>query len=220
MVKFESPKITVDIVLFTIYNDKLQTLLIQRKGLPFKNSWALPGGFLEKNEKLVVAAGRELFEEAGVRHLYLEQLYSFGDPGRDPRGRVITIVYFALVPAPLEISPGSDAKLARWWLMSKLPKLAFDHKRILRYALTRLQAKLEYTNATWALLPEKFTLTDLQQVYEAVWGRRVDKRNFRKKVLSLKLLKPLKERRTGLHQRPAQLYSFKSKKKIELKRFF
>ncbi len=220
MVKFESPKVTVDVVVFTIYNNKLHTLLIQRKGPPFKDRWALPGGFLEKNEKLVAAAGRELFEEAGVGHLYLEQLYTFGDPGRDPRGRVITVVYFALVPAPVEISAGSDAKSAKWWQVGKLPNLAFDHKKILGYALARLRAKLEYTNVAWALLPEKFTLTDLQQVYEAVWGKKVDKRNFRKKVLSLGLLKPLKEKRTGLHQRPARLYSFKSKKKIELRRFF
>ena len=220
MIHFESPKVTVDVVVFTIYNGKLQTLLIKRKGPPFQNHWALPGGFLEKNETLIKAAARELFEEAGVRHLYLEQLYTFGDPGRDPRGRVITAAYFALVPAPLEISAGSDAKEAKWWPVSGLPKLAFDHKKIIDYALQRLQAKLEYTNVAWSLLPEKFTLTDLQKVYEVVSGRELDKRNFRKKILSLGLLRPLKEMRTGVHQRPAHLYAFKTKKKVELRRFF
>lgn len=220
MIKFESPKITVDIVIFTIYNDKLHTLLIQRKSPPHQNSWALPGGFLEKNELLSEAAGRELFEETGVNRIYLEQLYTFGDPGRDPRGRVITVAYFALVPAPLEISAGSDAKSAKWWPVNNLPKLAFDHKKIINYALERLCAKLEYTNVAWSLLSEKFTLTDLQRTYELVWGKKMDKRNFRKKILSLGLLVKSPEMRTGLHQRPSHLYSFKSKKKTELKRFF
>lgn len=220
MIRFESPRITVDAVIFTIYNDKLQTLLIRRKNPPFKNSWALPGGFLEKNELLIKAAGRELFEEAGVRNVYLEQLFTFGDPGRDPRGRVITVAYFALAPAPLKISAGSDAKEAKWWPINNLPRPAFDHKQIILYALERLRAKLEYTNMAWALLPPKFTLTDLQNVYEIVWDKKVDKRNFRKKVLSLGLLKPLWEMRTGLHQRPSRLYYFKARKKIELKRFF
>ena len=220
MIKFESPKVTVDIVIFTIYNDKLHTLLIQRKGQPFQNSWALPGGFLEKDEPLIGAAGRELFEETGVSRIYLEQLYSFGDPGRDPRGRVITVAYFALVPAPLEISAGSDAKSAKWWPVGSLPKLAFDHKRIINYALERLRAKLEYTNVAWSLLPDKFTLTDLQRTYEIVWGKKMDKRNFRKKILSLGLLAQSKEMRTGFHQRPSHLYYFESKKKTELKRFF
>lgn len=220
MIKFESPKVTVDIVIFTIYNGVLQTLLIKRKNPPFQNSWALPGGFLEKNESLVKAAQRELFEEAGVRHIYLEQLYTFGDPGRDPRGRVITVVYFALASAPLTVSAGSDAKASQWWSVNKLPKLAFDHKKIIDYALIRLRAKLEYTNVAWALLPQRFTLSNLQSVYEIVLGRKIDKRNFRKKIMSLGLLKALKEMRIGLHQRPAQLFEFKSKAKIELKRFF
>ncbi len=220
MIKFETPKVTVDIVIFTIYNEKLHILLIQRKSQPFQNSWASPGGFLEKDETLIEAAGRELCEETGVRRIYLEQLYTFGDPGRDPRGRVITVAYFALVPAPLEISAGSDAKSAKWWPVNGLPKLAFDHKKIINYAMDRLQAKLEYTNIAWSLLPDKFTLTDLQSTYEIVWGKKMDKRNFRKKILSLGLLTKSSEMRTGLHQRPSYLYSFKSKKKTELKKFF
>lgn len=220
MIKFGVPRLTVDVVVFTIYNSELQILLIQRKNPPYRNSWALPGGFLEKDEPLIKAAGRELLEEAGVEHLYLEQLYTFGDPKRDPRGRIVTVAYFALVPAPLEISAGSDAKSAKWWPVNQLPKLAFDHKKIIEYALKRLRAKLEYTNVAWSLLPEKFTLTDLQNLYETVWGVKVDKRNFRKKVLSLGLLKKLPAMRTGLHQRPSRLYSFKSQKKVELRRFF
>ena len=220
MIRFESPKMTVDIVIFSIYNGVLQTLLIKRKNPPFQNSWTLPGGFLKKNESLDKAAQRELFEEAGVRHIYLEQLYTFGDPERDPRGRIITVVYFALLPAPLMISAGSDAKASQWWPVNKLPKLGFDHRKIIDYALIRLRAKLGYTNAAWALLPQKFTLSDLQRVYEIVLGQKIDKRNFRKRILSLGLLRTIKEMKTGFHQRPARLFSFISKKKIELKRFF
>ncbi|OGY63297.1 MAG: hypothetical protein A3B92_03485 [Candidatus Harrisonbacteria bacterium RIFCSPHIGHO2_02_FULL_42_16] len=220
MIRFESPKVTADVVLFSIYNDNLQMLLVKRKNPPFRGQWALPGGFLERKESLLAAARRELFEETGVRHLYLEQLYTFGDPGRDPRGRVVTVAYFALVPSPLSVSAGSDAREAKWWPAGGLPKLAFDHKRIIECALTRLRAKLEYTNVAWSLLPKKFALTDLQKVYELVSGKELDKRNFRKKILSLGLLRPLKERRTGAHQRPARLYAFKTKKKVELKRFF
>jgi len=220
MIKFEMPKVTVDVVIFTTHNGKLQTLLIRRKNPPFKGLWALPGGFLEKGEKIIRAAGRELFEEAGVGNIYMEQLYTFGDPGRDPRGRVITVAYFVLVPAPLRASAGSDAREVKWWPVRNMPKLAFDHKKIISYAHERLKLKLEYTNVAWSLLTPKFTLSELQSVYETVWGKSVDKRNFRKKILSLKLLKASNEMRSGLHQRPARLYSFKSRKKEGLKKFF
>lgn len=221
MPRFTSPKVTVDIVIFTVRSGKLYTLLVRRKNQPYRNSWALPGGFWEKNETLDAAAMRELSEETGVRRLlYSEQLYTFGDPGRDPRGDVVTVAYFALTSAPQAVAAGSDAKAVQWWPTDGLPKLAFDHKKIIDRAMRRLRAKIEYTNVAWSLLPAKFTLTDLQRVYELIWGKAADKRNFRKKMLSLGLLKKLSLMRTGLHQRPSCMYAFKSKKKVELKRFF
>jgi 8-oxo-dGTP diphosphatase len=139
--------------------------------------------------------------------VYLEQLYSFGDVGRDPRGRVITVAYFALISADRPLRAGTDAAEAEWWAMDQLPTLAFDHARILNYALERLRNKLEYTTVGFQLLPEKFTLTELQEVYEAILGKNLDKRNFRRKLSLLKILKPLPEFRRG-GQRPAQLYRF------------
>jgi len=150
---------------------------------------------------------RELKEETGVADVYLEQLYSFGDPHRDPRRRVITVAYFALVSPDRKLTAGSDAVAAAWYTIDQLPPLAFDHATILNYALERLRNKLEYTTVGFQLLPEKFTLTELQAVYEAILGKKLDKRNFRRKMSLLKILKPLREHRRG-GQRPAQLYRF------------
>lgn len=219
--KFESPKVTVDIIIFTIEDNKLKTLLIKRKSPPFKGKWALPGGFLKKDEDIYNAASRELREETNVRGVYLEQLYTFGKPKRDPRGRVVTVAYFALVPRQLmKIKAADDAADARLFSVADLPTLAFDHKKILNYALYRIRSKIQYTNVIWSLLPKKFTLTEIQKIYEIIWSRRVDKRNFRKKLLSLGLLKSTKETLVGLRQRPAELYNFKTTKYVELKRFF
>ena len=161
-----------------------------------------------KDESLDQAALRELKEETGVGEVYLEQLYSFGEPGRDPRGRVITVAYYALISADRSpIIAGTDASDAKWWGVRELPTLAFDHHKILDYALERLRNKLEYTTVGFQLLPEKFTLTELQAVYEAILGRKLDKRNFRRKMSVLKILKALPEHRRG-GQRPAQLYRF------------
>ena len=200
-------QVTVDVVIFTIQQRVLKVLLVKRKIAPFKGQFAIPGGFVLENEDLDQAALRELKEETGVSDVYLEQLYSFGKPDRDPRGRVVTIAYFALISADRKLKAGSDAAEAAWFPMDDLPPLAFDHATILNYALERLRNKLEYTTVGFQLLPEKFTLTELQEVYTAILGKELDKRNFRRKMSVLKILKPLPEYRRG-GQRPAQLYRF------------
>ena len=199
--------VTVDIVIFTIEAGVLKVLLIKRAIPPFEGQFAIPGGFVHEDEDLDKAALRELKEETGVTDVYLEQLYSFGDPQRDPRRRVITVAYFALISPDRKLMAGSDAVAAAWYPIDQLPPLAFDHATILDYALERLRNKLEYTTVGFQLLPEKFTLTELQAVYEAILGKKLDKRNFRRKMSLLKILKPLREHRRG-GQRPAQLYRF------------
>src|SRR5258706_11785812 len=210
-------RVTVDIVVFTIREGDLQVLLVRRGVPPFQGEDAIPGGFLREGESLEEAAARELYEETGVRDVYLEQLYTFGDPNRDPRGRVITVAYYALVASGrLSLVAGADAADARWFPVTRLPHLAFDHQRILDYALERLRNKLEYTTVGFQLLPEKFTLRELQTVYETILGRRLDKRNFRRKIALLGILKPLREwQRTG--RKPAQLYRFAAARFEKLK---
>lgn len=192
-------------------------LLVKRGIPPFEGQFAIPGGFVLPEESLDAAAHRELQEETGVAEVYLEQLYSFGDPGRDPRGRVISIAYFALIATDRSpLVAGSDAADARWWPVDNLPALAFDHRPILDYALERLRSKLEYTTVGFQLLPAKFTLTELQQVYQAILGKQLDKRNFRRKLALLKILRPTREYRHG-GRRPARLYEFVAAKFERLK---
>jgi 8-oxo-dGTP diphosphatase len=199
--------VTVDVVLFTILRDQPHVLLIRRKYNPFKGMWALPGGFVEEKETLEEAALRELNEETGVEKVYLEQLCTFGDPGRDPRGRTITVAYYALT-RPVEIRAASDAAEAEWHPVRKLPGLAFDHPKIIKTAINRLRAKLEYSTVGFQLLPKRFTMSELQNLYETILNRKLDKRNFRKKILSLDLVRPQEGRRAAGAHRPAQLYSF------------
>jgi 8-oxo-dGTP diphosphatase len=199
--------VTVDIVLFTIRERRLHLLLIKRAAKPFENRYALPGGFVTEEESLDAAATRELREETGVAKVYLEQLYSFGDPKRDPRGRVITVAYYALVPHTDVLRAGSDASDAAWFPVAELPALAFDHRKIVEYAHQRIRNKLDYTNVGFELLPDKFTLTELQLVHEAILGESLDKRNFRRKTILKGIVKPTKElQSTG--RKPAQLYRF------------
>lgn len=209
--------VTVDVVIFTIREALLQVLLVRRAAPPFQGDYAIPGGFVHEDESLEEAALRELEEETGVRNVFLEQLYTFGDPGRDPRGRVITVAYYALIGSDqTSLVAGTDAAEARWFAVSSLPPVAFDHKRILDYALERLHNKLEYTTVGFQLLPEKFVLSELQMVYEAILGRPLDKRNFRRKLALLGILKPLREwRKTG--RKPAQLYRFAAARFEKLK---
>ncbi len=205
----ERPAVTVDIVLFTIVGSELRVLLIKRRDPPFADMWALPGGFVRKGETLREAALRELSEETNVSGVYLEQLYTFGDPGRDPRMWVVTVAYYALVSSDeLSIRADTDAVDVGWYPVYNLPSLAFDHKQIITCALERLRGKLDYTTLGFELLPEKFTLTELQRVYEAILGREIDKRNFRKKILRMGILRDLEETKMeGIH-RPAKLYTF------------
>ena len=214
---YPHPSVSVDVVIFTLREDDLQVLLIKRGHPPFAGMWAIPGGFVDVGESLEKAALRELKEETGVRDVYLEQLYTFGDPGRDPRGHVITVAYFALVPATaIDPSAGSDAIEARWCSVYDLPALAFDHADILRYALERLRYKLEYTAVGFELLPEAFALSELQAAYEVILGEKLDKRNFRRKVLGAGVIEETGEYRTG-EGRPAQLYRFRDDAVAEVK---
>jgi 8-oxo-dGTP diphosphatase len=201
--------VTVDIVLFTIRDRQLHLLLIRRLAKPCEGDYALPGGFVQKTESLDEAAARELREETGVENVYLEQLYTFGAPERDPRGRVVTVAYYALVSNTQVLHAGTDAADAAWFPVAKLPALAFDHRQIVEYAHQRIRNKLDYTNVGFELLPEKFTLTELQSVHEAILGESLDKRNFRRKTIQRAIVKPTKEwQRTG--RKPAQLYRFSS----------
>jgi 8-oxo-dGTP diphosphatase len=209
----ESIKVTVDTVALAVHEGQLEIVLIKRKHDPFKNLWALPGGFVDEQDKTVEqAAARELLEETNVGDVYLEQLFTFGDKGRDPRGRVITVSYLALLLQDnLELRASSDAAGVAWWPVLDLPKLAFDHQRIVEYAHQRIKYKIEYSAAAFNLLPEKFTLRDLQSVYEAVLGRSVDNRNFRKRFLKSGVLQELDETSQQGSFRPARLYSFAEK---------
>jgi len=204
---YPHPAVTVDILIFTIHDNNLKVLLIRRAMEPFEGQWALPGGFVGMGESLRRAAWRELREETGVHAAFLEQLGAFGHPDRDPRERVITVAYYALVPfARLDIQAASDAKEARLFGMDELPDLAFDHSKILRRARERLQDKMEDPVIALQLVPEKFTLSELQRVHELILGEPLDKRNFRKKVQGLELIESTGEqKRTGPH-RPAKLY--------------
>ncbi len=206
---FPRPAVTVDTIIFTIVDDDLRVLLIRRGQSPFKGRWAIPGGFVETDESLEEAARRELQEETGVRDVYLEQLYTFGHPDRDPRGRIISVAYYVLLNSEsIEVQAADDAAAVGWFSMADLPKLAFDHDQILAYALKRLRSKLEWTTVGFHLLPKKFTLPELQRIHEVILDQKLDTRNFRKKMLSRGLLKELSEtRRDGPH-RPARLYAF------------
>ncbi len=213
--RYPHPAVTTDIVIFTIRDDELKVLLIYRALPPYKNEWALPGGFIKEEESLEEGARRELEEETGVKKVFLEQLYTFGQPDRDPRERVITVAYYALVPSDeLEIRAASDAESVRWFRIKKLPDLAFDHKRILKMAYERLTAKLDYSTIAFQFMPKDFTLSELQHVYEVILREPIDKRNFRKRTLSLNLIKETgKERKAGAH-RPAKLYRVKNPDRI------
>src|SRR5215469_5484821 len=187
--------LTVDCVVFGFDGGDLKVLLIQRALEPFKGRWALPGGFVRVDETVDDAARRELMEETGLKNVFLEQLYTFSAVNRDPRDRVVSVAHYALVKlSDHRAKAATDAANAEWFPVSKVPKLAFDHADILATALERLKGKVRYQPIGFELLPPKFTLSQLQHLYEAVLETELDKRNFRKKVLSFGLLVPLKER--------------------------
>jgi 8-oxo-dGTP diphosphatase len=214
------PALTVDIILFTVAGSlqdvRLRVLLIQRGEEPYRDHWALPGGFVGENEDLADAALRELAEETGVRDLFLEQVAAIGTPGRDPRGHVVTIVYVALVAADKhQLEASGDVRATRWFDVAgpeALPPLAFDHPDLLRRALDHLRDRIDESPVCFELLPATFTLSELQALHEAILGRPLDRRNFRRKIKEFKYVSPVRgTRREGRH-RPAQLYRFLPKK--------
>jgi len=211
MFEYEYPRaaITVDCVVFGLDETDLKVLLIQRKLQPFQHAWALPGGFVRVDETLDAAARRELEEEAGVTDVYLEQLYTFGALDRDPRERIVTVAYYALAKlSDHGIRAATDAMGVGWFSLDDLPKLAFDHADIVAAARDRLRGKVRYAPVGFELLPPRFSLTQLQRLYEIILGTDLDKRNFRKKILKLGILTALDAKKTGGRFRPAQLYRF------------
>lgn len=204
---YPHPAVTVDIAIFSLRNDALNVLLIKRAGEPFRGEWALPGGFVEIDESLEHAAARELKEETGVDAGYLEQLYTYGQPDRDPRERVISVAYFALIPSDqIELKAASDAEGVGWFEIDRVPGLAFDHARILTMAHERLSAKLDYSTIVFQLMPDTFTMSELRLVYEQITRTPIDKRNFAKRILALEVIEATgEEKRDGAH-RPAKLY--------------
>jgi 8-oxo-dGTP diphosphatase len=201
--------LTVDCVVFGLDDEDLKVLLIQRDLAPFAGSWALPGGFVRAEESLEDAARRELGEEAGLRNVFLEQLYTFGDVGRDPRERVVTVAYYALVNVvEHRVRAAGDARSAAWFPVLDPPPLAFDHARIFRVAHERLKGKVRYQPIGFELLPEKFTLSQLQRLYETILERGLDKRNFRRKALAMDFLVETDETQQDVSHRAARLYRF------------
>jgi 8-oxo-dGTP diphosphatase len=216
--EYPRPALTVDVVIFTLREDRLHVLLIRRAENPYEGMWALPGGFVKIDESLDEAAYRELGEETGLREAYLEQLYTYGDPQRDPRGRVVTVSYFALIPAdaPLLAVACSEISEAGWFPAEEIPHLAFDHAEIIAYALRRLRYKLEYTAAGFELLPGEFTLSEIQRTYEMILGEKLDKRNFRRRILEAGIIEATNQMRTG-EGRPARLYRYREDAVAEVK---
>lgn len=215
---YPRPALTVDIVIFSVREDDLQVLLVRRGEEPFLGMWALPGGFVHLDESLEEAAARELEEETGIGDAYLEQLFTYGDLQRDPRGRVVTVAYFALIAAdkPICTEGGTDTTQASWFSINQLPDLAFDHAKIISNALIRLRYKLEYTAVGFELLPEEFTLTEIQSTYEIILGVKLDKRNFRRRILEANVIEETSHLRTG-EGRPARLYRYRPDAVAEVK---
>jgi len=208
--EYPHPAVTVDIVIFTIRDSQLKLLLIRRAYMPYKGKWALPGGFVNMDEGLDSAARRELKEETGVTGVYLEQLYTFGAPKRDPRERVITVAYYALIPSDkIQLQAATDAEAVGWFGLDELPKLAFDHVEILKMAHERMIAKLDYSTLAFQFLPDTFTLHELQSIYEIIKQEEMDKRNFRKWIIGLGQIEETGQKSKGGAHRPAMLYKAK-----------
>lgn len=210
--KFPRAALAVDCVVFGMDESDLKVMLIRRDLPPFEGNWALPGGFVRLDETTDEAARRELREETGLDRVFLEQLYTFSELNRDPRERVVSVGYYALVRlCDFKVHAATDAKDAAWFKVSETPRLPFDHNLILDTAYDRLKAKVRYQPIGFELLPKKFTLTHLQKMYETVLGRPIDKRNFRKKILSMGILLETGEMQSGVAHRAAQLYRFNEK---------
>lgn len=215
--KYPHHAVTTDCVIFGFDGKNLMVLLIERGIEPYKGRWAFPGGFLRADETAEACAARELQEETGLKGAYIEQFGTYSDLDRDPRERVITIAYYALVRLQ-EVCGGDDAAKARWFPIDEVPSLAFDHDRILRDAMLKLRERIHFKPVGFELLPEKFTMKDLQMLYEAILGVRFDRRNFSKKMLHYDLLKQLDETTWPTAKREALLYSFNKEKYDEFKK--
>ncbi len=214
--KYPHPAVTTDCVIFGFDGTRLQVLLVQRGIEPYKGRWAFPGGFLKMDESCEQGALRELQEETGLTGAYIEQFHAFSDPNRDPRERVITIAYYALVKIQ-QVQGGDDADRADWFALDEVPPLAFDHDMILREALKRLRERIHFEPVGFELLPEKFTMKQLQNLYEAILDVRFDRRNFTKKMLHFNILTQLDETTRPTPKREAFLYSFNQESYNELK---
>lgn len=207
--------VTVNVLIFSIRNERLEVLLVKRTYQPFADFWALPGGVFDPAESLDEAACRILQERTGVETVYLEQLYTFGDPKRDPRERRIGVTYYALIPSQnIQLSPSGKAKDAGWFDVETPPKLGFDHKKIIDYGLDRLKNKIGYSSVVFSLLPKKFRLSELQKAYEIILGHELDKRNFRKRMKELDLVEETGEKEMEGAHRPAMLYRSKDKEVV------
>lgn len=215
--KYPHPSVTTDCVIFGFDGNQLQVLLIERGIEPYKGRWAFPGGFLNMDESAEEGALRELQEETGLTGAYIEQFHTFTDPNRDPRERVITIAYYALVRIQ-EVKGGDDAAKAQWFALDEVPQLAFDHDLILRRALKRLRERIHFEPIGFELLPEKFTMKELQSLYEAILEVKFDRRNFAKKMLHFDLLNQLDETVWPTAKREANLFSFNKENYEEFKK--
>ena len=216
--KYERPALAIDCVIFGFDGRKLKILLVKRGIEPFKDRWALPGGFVNVNETIDEAAQRELKEETGVDHVFMEQLYTFGSIDRDPRERVVSVAYFALVRiSDYKVIAGSDASNAQWFTMNSIPSLAFDHSVILEMAINRIKGKIRYQPIGFELLDDKFTIPQLQAIYESILERKIDRRNFYNKIKKTGLLIFLDEKQQKAAHRAATLVTFDKDKYLKLK---
>lgn len=213
---YPHPAVTTDCVIFGFDDSNLKVLLIERGIEPFKGKWALPGGFLKMDETAEEGALRELEEETGLTNAYIRQFHTFTEPGRDPRERVITIAHYALVRLQ-EVKGGDDAAQARWFAMDEIPPLAFDHDRILRLAQKMLRERIHFEPVGFELLPETFTMKQLQNLYEAILDVHFDRRNFAKKMYHLELLIQTDDMVRTSPKRESQLLRFNKEKYEELK---
>ncbi|MFH1030529.1 MAG: NUDIX domain-containing protein [bacterium] len=205
MKKYKHALIAIDTAIFTVKGGKLNVLLMRMAKKPFIGYWALPGRLVSADESLKSAAKKKLFENIKKDDIYTEQLYTFGDAGRDPFGRVVSTAYLALLP---DHNLAKISEYKKWFPINKLPKLAYDHKEMITYGIKRIQAKLGYTNIVYSLLPDQFTLSRMQSYYEIILNKKLDKRNFRKKINSLKIVKNTGKKDYGMPNRPAELYKF------------
>ena len=215
--EYPRPSVTTDCIIFGFDGNDIKVLLIERAKDPYAEHWAFPGGFLDMDESAEDCAKRELYEETGLKDVFIEQLYTFTQPDRDPRGRVITITYFALIKqTDYVITAGDDAKQAQWFSLNEIPPLAFDHEYILQVAINRIKGKIRYQPIGFELLDEKFTIPELQRLYEAILGVKLDRRNFSRKIMATGLLIPLDEKKANVSHRAPRYFYFNKDKYEEL----